>query len=163
MSVKGLPPAPTNRSTCMNQMYVDMGPSATKEEKDMFIQFNFLKKIFLYARSDRADSSCRSLIGCENVPDRIKSKFFQNGIIFDFITIGSPPFRMYLQLAQMFPQYRFYTKCQGFSDCAYHGRDCYYFGECGNMRDCTNAIGHFGEGCYRKDRSVLPFTYPQQR
>ena len=125
--------------------------------------FNFFQKIFIYTPTSRSEASGESIIGCKTAPDKIKWKLFKKGLLFDFITTDGPPFRMYLQLAQMFPNYRFYTKCEGFSDCAYHGKESFYFGEAENTRDCTMCVGHFGEGCNRRDRSVLPFQYPMKK
>ncbi len=157
----GLPPAPVERKSCRNKVYVDMGET-TIEEKNRFRNFRFFEKIFLYSPADRSFGGLTSVIGSYSIPENVKWKYSEKGILFEFTTLGSPPFRMFLQLAQMFPHYRFYTKCEGFSDCAYHGRECYYFGESGNMRDCTLGIGHFGEGCNRRDRCVVPFQYPKK-
>lgn len=161
MNVK-IPTAPPRRNPVRNQVYIDM-KDATKEEKDAFMRFHFFEKIYLYTPQDRSISTSGSILGCEGVPTKIKGLYFQQGLLFHFVTTGGPPFRMYLQLAQMFPNYRFYTKCEGFSDCAYHGRETFYFGERGNTRDCTMGVGHFGEGCTRRDRFVLPFTYPVKK
>jgi hypothetical protein len=165
MSVKRDFPTPTVQQEVIkkNQLYVDFGETATEEEKRRFAMFNFLQKVYLYAPPSRVDASGKSIMGCSTPPDKIKWSYFQQGILYHFTTMGSPPFRMYLQLAQMFPNYRFYTKCEGFSDCAYHGRETFYFGERGNTRDCTMGVGHYGEGCTRRDRTVLPFNYPVKK
>lgn len=159
---RDFPTPPTMSNIVRNQVYIDMG-DVPEEEKRRFGMFNFFQKIFLYTPTSRSDPSGQYIMGCKTSPDRIKWKLFQQGLLFEFVTTGGPPFRMYLQLAQMFPNYRFYTKADGFSNCSYHGKECFYFGEGNNTRDCTMGVGHFGEGCDRRDRSVLPFQYPMKK
>jgi hypothetical protein len=149
----GLPSVPKT-TIYTNQVYIDMGPLTTQWEKDRFRDYRLFNRKEPFMGSS---TSLQMAIGSISMPENIKWKYLDNGIVFEFTTLGGPPFRMYLQLAQMFPQYRFYTKCNGFSDCGYHGRNCYYFGEAGNTTDCTRGIGHFGENCTRSDRIVLPF------
>jgi hypothetical protein len=149
----GLPPV-IHSKKYTNQVYIDMGPLTTQWEKDRFLDLRLFNKTGIFMGSAK---SLQMAIGCASMPDNIKWKYLENGIVFEFTTIGGPPFRMYLQLAQMFPNYRFYTKCDGFSDCGYHGRNSYYFGEAANTTDCTRGVGHFGENCYRSDRTVGPF------
>ena len=102
---------------CSNTVYVNI-PSNNLMEKNQFYNevdcLNLSKLIYL-PPSIHPKECIRRWGSASNVYDMVCSDV-KEGLLFEFKTLHSPPFRYYLELSKKFPQYRFYVQGADFTN-----------------------------------------------